>query len=250
MSIVQSRSYGRLGNVLFQIAAAASYALKHNLEFSVPNETNDGYWNPLYLQHLHNDKWVNGIEDILVNENGFRFQDIPFDEYWRGKQIVLNGYWQSWKYLEEYRKEILYLFDLRWKLKPQTASIHIRRGDYLHLTDKHPPYTLEYLNDAINHLINNTGVENFEVYSDDTAWCLENLNHIPNIKIIETGNELEDMVEASCCAFNICSSSTFSFWIAWLNRNPNKICIFPKLWFVEGYHLDTTDLLHPSWKIL
>jgi len=67
MSIVQSRSYGRLGNVLFQIAAAASYALKHNLEFSVPNETNDGYWNPLYLQQLHNDKWVNGIEDILVN---------------------------------------------------------------------------------------------------------------------------------------------------------------------------------------
>ena len=242
-----ARNYGRLGNVMFQLGAAISYSLKYNLDLSVQTTTNDPYWNPLYFQFLANSNWIDGREDVLINEPSFRWFELPFDEVWRGKQIVLNGYFQSWKYIEEHRKEILYLFDLRYKLKPKTASIHVRRGDYLRYPEKHPPYSLQYLQDAVSYMINEKGVENFEVYSDDTLWCLDNLSHVPNVKIIETGDELNDLVEASCCAENICSSSTFSFWIAWLNRNPEKTCIFPKLWFTEGYHLDTTDLLHPDW---
>jgi hypothetical protein len=244
--MISFRPYGRLGNVLFMMGNAIAYALKHDEPFSAPYETDNPFWNPLYLPHLIDRNYIQGIEDVLVNENGFRHQDIPFEEHWKGKQIVLNGYWQSWKYIEDYRREILYAFDLRWLMKPNTASIHVRRGDYLQLTDKHPPYSLDYLNEAINYLINEKGVTNFEVYSDDTLWCLDNLTHIQNVKVMETGNELNDLVEASCCEHNICCSSTFSFFIAWLNRNPDKVCIFPKLWFVEGYHLDTQDLLHPD----
>lgn len=245
--MVSFRPYGRLGNFLFMCANAIAYSLKYNEPFSVPYETNDNFWNPIYFPHLIDSNYIQGQEDVLVNENGFRWQEIPFEPHWKGKQIVLNGYFQSWKYIEEHRKEILYLFDLRYKLKPKTASIHVRRGDYLKYPEKHPPYSLQYLQDAVSYMINEKGVENFEVYSDDTLWCLDNLSHVPNVKIIETGDELNDLVEASCCAENICSSSTFSFWIAWLNRNPEKTCIFPKLWFTEGYHLDTTDLLHPDW---
>ena len=245
--MVRARNYGRLGNVLFQLGAAISYSFKHNIDLSVQTTTDNPFWNPLYFQHLANPNWVEGQEDIVINEPSFRWFELPFEEHRMGKQIVLNGYFQSWKYIEEYRREILYLLDLRYTLKPKTASIHIRRGDYVDLKEKHPPYSLEYMNNAMQYLISEKGVEKFEVYSDDTMWCLDNLAHIPNLKIIEQGDELNDLVEASQCEHNICSSSTFSFWIAWLNRNPNKICIFPKLWFVEGYHLDTTDLLHPSW---
>lgn len=245
--MVRAKNYGRLGNVLFQVCAAISYSLKHNLDLSVPTITDNPFWNPLYFQSLVNPNWVEGIEDIVITEPSFRHFELPFEEHWRDKQIVLDGYFQSWKYIEEHRKEILYLLDLRYKLKPKTASIHIRRGDYLQYPEKHPPYSLEYLQKAMQYMINEKGVEKFEVYSDDTMWCLDNLSQIPNVKVFEKGDELNDLVEASCCEHNICSSSTFSFWIAWLNKNHDKCCIFPELWFTEGYHLDTTDLLHPDW---
>lgn len=240
--ICSFRPYGRAGNFLFMAANCIAYAFKNKLDFSIPYDTNDPKWNPIYLQHLVHPYYNQGIEDVLINENGFRYQDIEFREDWRGKQIILNGYWQSWKYIEDYRKEILYLFEIPYNKKDGYVSVHVRRGDYLILKDKHPEVTNEWYDEQMAKF---EGYK-FKFFSDDIEYCRKTWGHRNDCEFSTNATEMDDIAEASSCEHNINSSSTFSFWISWLNRNENKKCIFPKLWFVEGYHLDTTDLLHPQ----
>jgi hypothetical protein len=247
--MIGTRFYGRMGNVLFQAAHCIAFALKNNEEFSMPNRTTDPYWNPLYLSHLVDSKYIQGKEDVLINESAHEWQPVEYKEEWKGLQVVLNGYWQTEKYFKEYRSEIIAFFDFKWE-KRDYISIHVRRGDYVHLVDKHPPFSPEYYRAATSYFYNK-GFDKFRVFSDDIPFCRDYFSNDPHysaftIEYSANSNEVDDLVDMSCGAGNICSSSTFAWWGMWLNRNKEKIVIFPKLWFVEGYHLKTHDVV-PEW---
>lgn len=237
------RFYGRCGNVLFQAATGLALALKYEVEFSVPNRTNDNYWNPLYLQHLVNPKWENGREDVLVNENGVHeYHEIEWKGEWRDKQVVLDGYWQSEKYFKEYRKEILYLFNFPYEKKEGYVSCHVRRGDYLHLRDKHPEVPKEWYENAMSLF----PAHKFKFFSDDIAWCKQEFGHRSDCEFSTNTNEVDDLIDASHSEHDIISSSTFGWWIAYLNRNENKKVYIPKLWFTGGYSVNDKDIV-PDW---
>lgn len=240
--MVQAKNYGRMGNALFQCACAIGYALKNGIEFSVQTSTNDNYWNPLYLQHLVNPKWINGVADVILTEQQFTYQELPFEESWRDKQILLDGYWQSEKYFENYRNEILYLFNFPYQKKEGYVSCHVRRGDYVQLRDKHPEITKQWYEEVMSLF----GGYKYKFFSDDISWCKQQFGDRNDCEFSTNTNEVDDMVEASCCEHSIISPSTFGWWIAYLNRNENKKVYIPNLWFVEGYKLDTRDIV-PNW---
>lgn len=228
--MVRPMLYGRLGNQLFQKAAAIGYAIRHGAEYDLSG------------RHLRG---------VRINENGHQHQDLQFYD---NTNIILNGYWQSEKYFVDFRERIVRELGFEWSFNQGWCSVHVRRGDYLNYPDKHPTVTAAYLNKAIN-LIISQGVSQFMFFSDDIEWCRSYIktseldSHI-TVKYSEYKSPKEDIEIMSGCEHNIISNSSFSWWGAWLNRNPNKIVISPHKnnWFGPGNaHLDASDIIPDSW---
>jgi len=236
---------GRMGNFLFQAAATIGYARRHHLDFTMPFEPWPPRGDPIYLSHLRDPDYDNTLPTKIVKEKVFHYHEIPFDEKWiKGHNILLEGYWQSEKYFKKFRTEILALFDFDWELKPGHVSVHVRRTDYLKWVKKHPRVPVTW----IMHAMERFPGYRFEFYSDDIEWCQEYFGDREDCSFSVGKSEVEDLTAMSCCEHHICSASTFSWWGAWLNQNPNKMVIMPKLWFVPGWggH-DTKDIIPPEW---
>ena len=58
--------------------------------------------------------------------------------------------------------------------------------------------------------------------------------------------DFEELILMSHCQHNIIANSSFSWWGAWLNNNPNKIVMAPKQWFITK-KMNTIDLIPDSW---
>lgn len=245
-----------MGNFLFMAAAAFAYSKEHGIEFSVPGNTHNEKWCPVYFKHLVNPNYVQGREDVLINEiwnEHQQFQFIPFLEQYRDKQIVLNGYWQSPRYFDFCREDLLAAFNLPYQFKKGVCSIHVRRGDYLLYPTKHPVITIEYIQKAVETMRDKKGITKFLFHSDDIPWCITSGIHLlfPDCEFeYSTGkNEVEDLISMSECEHQIISNSTLAWWGAEMNQNKNKVVVVPSIrnWFGPENHLTVKDLYRPEW---
>lgn len=245
--MVSFRPHGRLGNYLFMCSNAIAYALEHDLTFSAPKSTDNTKWNPIYLPHLQYEDYKQGREDILINETQFNYKPHEFREEWRDNYVIFNGYFQSESYFEKYRDEILYLFGLPWELKPM-ISLHARFGDYLTIHGKHIIVNEPYIREGLAILKEKTGIDKVKVFSDDLEYFKQHFGHIQDFEYSTNTDEIADLVEISCCHSHLNSSSTFSWWGAYLNRNPDKVVVTHEKWFQTGHggH-DTSTIIPDEW---
>jgi len=133
------------------------------------------------------------------------------------------------------------------KYDGETVSLHIRRGDYLRTQDHHPVCSLDYYMDALSKFRDKE--YKFIVFSDDVDWCRNNFNE--DFIFTEGNTDYEDMWLMSLCDHNIIANSSFSWWGAWLNDNPNKRVIAPKKWFGPSYsNWKLDDLFCNDWEVL
>ena len=172
----------------------------------------------------------------VFNKNVFSFKD---DHYF-------EGYWQNEKYFEPIKQNINSIFSFKKPLNEEsagaekqitskTASIHIRRGDYLlKMNSFLNVCDLAYYEKALKTLKNKAEIDRIIVFSDDSQWCRENLDFgsIPAIYADwnNGADSWQDMYLMSKCANNIIPNSSFSWWAAYLNPNPGKIVIAPAIW--------------------
>jgi len=251
--MVTTKLTGGLGNYLFQIGAASSLAFKNG------DKTIFDFGPSVGQAHKNINNYSSNIlrnieiglftPEYTFNEAGdFTFCQIPY-----AKNLVLNGYFQSAKYLD--REHILELYkidddtnryiengyDLHF-LK-NSISIHVRRGDYIG-RPRHPVQEMRYYNEAITHFPN----ANFIVFSDDIKWCKENFKGDEFTFIQE-----DDYIELhlmSMCKHNIIANSSFSWWGSYLNQNKDKIVIAPDNWFGVNGGLKTENIYGEGWIVI
>jgi hypothetical protein len=89
---------------------------------------------------------------------------------------------------------------------------------------------LDYYQKSINLINSRVKDPKYYVFSDDMDWVKKNLI-IKNAVYVEGNKGGVDLQLMSLCKHNIIANSTFSWWGAWLNNNPEKIVISPKKWF-------------------
>ena len=242
--MVTFNNAGRMGNWLFEAATAMAYALEHDLDFTVPNETSNPKWNPIYCPHLIDNTYNPGLEKVHLWETKHSYEELPYDPSWKDKNIIIEGYRQTAKYFDKYRRSIIYLLKFPYTKNEGYVSVHVRRGDYVQLREKHPEVTVEWYEKAMSMF---PGYK-FKFFSDDILWCMETFAHRNDCTYSGNTDEQSDLIEMSCCEHQICSPSTFSWWGAYLNQNKDKKVIFPQFWFTPGWDgLDTSDIVKPEW---
>ncbi len=197
-------------------------------------------------------------------ERNFSFDagvlDAPDDVY-------LDGYWQSEKYFESIESDLRREFTVRHHLTGRNqelaariancnaVSVHVRRGDYVSNTtfsQVHGICNPEYYRSATRRIADLSPRPHFFVFSDEPEWVTANL-HLNHPMTVVTGNDArhnyEDLRLMRLCRHHVIANSSFSWWGAWLNANPDKTVIAPARWFaVEGY--DTRDLFPPAWQTI
>ncbi|MGH6923844.1 MAG: alpha-1,2-fucosyltransferase [Propylenella sp.] len=158
---------------------------------------------------------------------------------------MLIGYFQSERYFADVRDQIAAQFRpkdrelservhrtveaLRRPHQP-LVSVHVRRGDYLHI---YPNEGLVVPVARIREAMARFPGAVFLMFSDDQAWCQEHFAS-EGVFMSPFVSPFEDLLGMTACDHNIIANSSFSWWGAWLNRNPTKIVLAPENWRVNG----------------
>ena len=118
----------------------------------------------------------------------------------------------------------------------QSVAIHVRKGeDYRSRIYYQGTCPVDYYQKAVKLINEKVKNPRFYVFADNKEWVKENFNDF-DYTLVE-GNPIAgygshyDMQLMSLCRHNILSNSTYSWWGAFLNRNPDKTVVLPDIWF-------------------
>jgi hypothetical protein len=252
---------GGLGNIMFQIFAVHAFALRLGVKCSFPNFKNhlsyldsDKVYNP---QLSHSKEYEQFLPRVLRQAPKQRLPNIlyPFEykELSMPKDCIIDGFFQSEKYFIDIADKIRLFYKLKREncleikkyleiIDHETAFLHIRRGDYIRLSEHHLNLPVDYYYEGMEIL----GKERlYLIFSDDIPWCKSTF-HLKNSIFVANLKDYEEMLLMSLCGHAVIANSSFSWWGAWLG--PQKKIIYPKTWFGKRISYDTKDICPDRWQ--
>lgn len=266
--------FGRLGNQMFQFASTVGIARKVGFDVAFPIENMetasvenfmDGVTREIYFDIP---KIFEVPKEMLKPKNEIHFDKVAQEPSFQFCENLfhipdstnLKGYFQTEKYFEHCKDEILKIFTFNPKIKVKalekipkvicdTVAIHVRVGDYAGLQQFHPICDPEYYQSAMSYFVDKSYY--FLIFSDNIEYCKEMFGESENILYICNNEPEIDMCLMSICEHNVIANSSFSWWAAWLNKNPNKKVIAPKKWFGSAYqYQNVKDLYCKNWIVI
>ena len=187
-------------------------------------------------------------EFIQSKNNYFIFQPSVFEQT---GDVYYEGLWESVHYYISIREKLRKVYEhstpnlqnadyINRMEKENSVGIHIRRGDYL-LTDAFKGLCqLDYYKKAIEMILSDGRTYSFYIFSNDIEWCGKNIvplvgsNKISMVTNNTGHNSCWDMFLMTHCKDLIIANSSFSWWGAFMNKNPKKIVVAPKKWYKDS----------------
>lgn len=258
------RLNGGLGNQLFQYSLGCALKEKYGVQIKY----DESLVKKDKLRECGIEYFVDDYEKTTKLENiiwkvmsklskGKGFGICTEKEYFLHEEILpqyrfLNGYWQNTKYFEDIRPRLIEQITYRGELnekqidiiesmqKVNSVAVHIRRGDYLKLSEVYAVAGLEYYSKAMEYFNNQDANCVFYMFSDDISWCKENFGERNNIIYIDqkiSNSPYIDFELMRYCRNYIIANSTFSWWASWLSKTETQTMIAPSKWF----HVEKTQ---------
>jgi hypothetical protein len=261
---------GGLGNQIFMIFAAFSYAIDNNFNMNIYSHKDKHL---VYSTRCSSVYWNNILDSFTIIDNNNNLQTYTEPEYKYNKIPIINtsfniiGYYQSYKYFahnydkiinhmkldnkqNEIKKEFEYLF------KKKTIAIHFRLGDYKSCENNHNILKESYYSDALKHFKNIS--EDYDILyfceKEDNNYVnniINNLNIEGTYNFIKIDDDIPDwkqLLIMSLCDNFIIANSSFSWFGAYFSKNVDKIVLYPSKWFGENFkNNDTSDVCPPEW---
>lgn len=185
------------------------------------------------------------------------FQNAVYDT----KECTFTGYWQSYKYFEDIREDIVQDFAFedgeeklitminKIRCSNDFVSVHVRRGDYLNASDMYGNIcTKEYYSKAIAYMKRVIKNPVFIFFSDDINWVKQEMQMAFALYVdkdmFDCYKPWYDMSLMSACSGNITANSSFSWWGAWLNQRQGHITVAPQKWLNGA---QCTDICPDNW---
>jgi hypothetical protein len=277
---------GRTGNNLFQYAFGRVLAERHGVPLVMDGAWfNEAGWRSVSClkrlpirAELRRDLTL--AARLLLKTTGRHFQDFGnfsqvneclTDHTFNPSHLdapadcLVRGYFQSPLYfrgIEEQLRSELAMDDLPWLPatrdlarrveKGKSVSVHVRRTDYV----GNPDVAVcgeDYFKRAIRLLRDRHEGLEFHVFSDDPKWCSVHLAEdgvairaLPEAE----GDALHDLFLMSRASHHIICNSSYSWWAAWLGKNPGQQVILPERWFASGIIAPIQEKLAYGWEIL
>ena len=252
ISLNELGNLGHLGNQMFQYASLQGIAHNRGLDWKIPPKNEFGRKYPILKSNLYDcfyldpdiERHTGLLDGESVPEKQHGFDQNLFDTC--PDNVNLSGYFQSYKYFENIDKKIRRDFtflpqEMNVSTRNNTLAIHVRRTDYLGLSQYHTNLDREYYSAALD-LIGE--FSEAIVFSDDIDWCMT-LDIFKNFKF-SFGSPYSDLQIMSKCDKHIIANSSFSWWGAWLSKSNNVIA--PKKWFGPALSEHSTDGYYlPEW---
>lgn len=238
---------------VFKLSGDAQFANKKELKF----------FNSMRMRILNKlSKRFTFVKSHVVLNLDSKYNPTVFN---RQTDTYFNGYWASFKYFpsndiihdtfnfeklyqQEFNKYDMLIHSLSQK---NTIGIHVRGADYI--TDSNAykllgsVLTPQYYSNAIDFIRRKVPNARFYLFTDDIEYSEKmlrtNYNRIDfAYSPVERENYFFDMYFLSKCQHNIIGNSTFAWWSAWLNKNPNKIVCYPFKW-INGIKTNMKDFI-------
>ena len=268
---------GGLGNQLFQIFTTIAYSLLYKIPFGFLYKESLGgrfhnrptYWHS-FLSSLANFNYESIPRMLPLREQNFTYNELPSPVALKSENIILSGYFQSYKYfapffsticklirLDKQREQVLHemvnIYDIS-----NMVSMHFRLGDYKYLQNSHPLVKIEYYKKSIEYIISSTNNPMLSIMyfceKEDNVEVLDKIDTLriafPECSFIKAPDNADDwkqLLMMSCCKHHIIANSTFSWWGAYFNSNEDKIVCYPDPWFGPNLKHNVDDLFPDTW---
>lgn len=236
--MISVKLFGGIGNQIWQYGIALLHAKRFNTELKINTDiliNTPANW----TKYNYELGCFEGVTEQIDN-NSYNLQTVK-DGQIINDNCIMDGYWQNIAFLKDIEDELRNRLIFKNKINipdGELICVHARRGDYLNGNYFVDLSKTDYYEKAINYIKEKVKDPIFIIFSNDEVWAEKHFSYLNDKIILQPDSPDVDLQKMSLCKYNITANSTYSFWGAWLNKNPGKIIIQPKQWYTGREYND------------